>query len=218
MLCVPIIENNIDDAIINAEKVLDIVDIVEFRVDYFDKIKKRDIVKMCKYPSIITIRAQWEGGSYNGDLDRRINLYKIAIKNNVKYIDIELNEKRNIELVEYRNNINSDTKIIISYHNFKHIPLYNELLNIVICELMIGDIGKFATMVNSYNDNLTILNIIEEYKNNVIGIGMGDKGKITRILGNYIGNVLTFVSFNNKKSAPGQLDINEIYGEINEYS
>jgi len=210
MICIPIIENNIKDALISAERALEVADIVEFRVDYLKRIRKKDIAKMAKYPSIITIRAHWEGGRYRGDYDRRVKLYKTAIENNVRYIDVELKEKRNRELVDFRNDINSKTKIIISYHNFGRTPSYDTLLNIVNKELQIGDIAKFATMVNTKRDILTILRVIQKFEGKIIGVGMGRKGKLTRILGTYFGSILTFASMEGKSSAPGQIDVKKL--------
>ena len=217
MICVPIVESNIRDAITSAERALEVADIVEFRVDYFKEIKKEDIVEMAKYPSIITIRTHWEGGRYRGSDDRRIELYKTAIENDVKYIDIELKEKRNRELVDFRDDIESKTKIIISYHNFEETPSYDTLLDIVNRELQIGDIAKFATMVNTKRDILNILRVIQNFEGKVIGIGMGERGKLTRILGTYFGSILTFASMEGKSSAPGQIDVKrlkEIYNLI----
>ncbi|MBW9221221.1 type I 3-dehydroquinate dehydratase [Methanothermococcus sp. SCGC AD-155-M21] len=207
MICIPIIESNIEDAIISAERALEVADIVEFRADYIRDIKEKDIIKMTNYPSIITIRAHWEGGYYRDSSDKRIDLYKIAIKNGAKYIDVELNEEKNRKLVNFREDIGSETKIILSYHNFKETPSYNKLLEIVNKELQIGDIGKFAAMVNSKEDILNILKAIQEFEGKVIGIGMGEKGKLTRILGTYFGSILTFASMEGKSSAPGQIDV-----------
>ena len=217
MICVPIVEDNIKDALTSAEKALEVADIVEFRVDYFKEIREEDIIEMAKYPSIITIRTHWEGGKYRGSDDRRIELYKVSIENDVEYIDIELKEKRNRELVEFRNDTSSKTKIIVSYHDFKETPSYNSLLDIVNKELQIGDVGKFATMVNTKRDILNILRVIQEFEGKVIGIGMGEKGKLTRILGTYFGSILTFASMEGKSSAPGQIDVKrlkEIYNLI----
>lgn len=219
MICVPIVEESAEKALISAERALEVADIVEFRVDYFKEIREEDIVEIAKYPSIITIRAHWEGGKYRGSEDKRIELYKVAIENNVRYIDVELKEKRNRELVDFRDNVNSKTKIVISYHNFKETPSYNKLLDIVNKELQIGDIGKFATMVNNNRDILNVLRVIQEFEGKVIGIGMGKKGKLTRILGTYFGSILTFASMENKSSAPGQIDVEklkEIYRLISE--
>jgi len=217
MICVPIVEDNIRDALRSAERALEVADIVEFRVDYFRDIREEDIVEMANYPSIVTIRAHWEGGRYRGSYDRRIGLFKVAIENNVKYIDVELREKRNRELVDFRDDTGSKTEVIISYHDFEETPPYNTLRDMVNRELEIGDIGKFATMVKSKKDILNILGVTQEFEGRVIGIGMGEMGKLTRILGTYFGSILTFASMEGKSSAPGQIDVKrlrEIYSLI----
>jgi len=191
----------------NAENALKVADIVEFRVDMLEKVEEEDIVKMSNYPCIVTIRADWEGGFWNKEDDKRIELYKKAIESNAKYIDIELNEKRNKELVEYRDEIGSKTKIIVSYHDFEKTPDYDELVEIAEKELEIGDIAKFAVMANSKNDVLKVLNVIDQYKNRIIGIAMGEEGKLTRILGTQFGSILTFAAMEGRASAPGQVDV-----------
>lgn len=210
MICVPIVEDNIKDALTSAEKALEVADIVEFRVDYFKEIREEDIVEMAKYPSIVTIRAHWEGGRYKGSDDRRIELYKIAVENDVKYIDVELREKRNKEIVNFRDDTGSKTEVIVSYHNFEETPSYGYLLEVVNKELDIGDVAKFATMVNNKRDILNILRVVQEFEGRIIGIGMGEKGKLTRILGTYFGSILTFASMEGKSSAPGQIDVGKL--------
>ena len=72
-------------------------------------------------------------------------------------------------------------------------------------------------MVNTKKDILNILRVIQEFEGKVIGIGMGEKGKLTRILGTYFGSILTFASMEGKSSAPGQIDVKklkEIYNLI----
>ncbi|AEH07550.1 type I 3-dehydroquinate dehydratase [Methanothermococcus okinawensis] len=207
MICIPVIDKNVDEALKSAEKALKVADIVEFRVDMLKNVNKDDIIKMAKYPSIITIRADWEGGAYSGDNNKRIELYKTAIENSAKFIDVELKEEKNKELVKFRNDTNSKTKIIISHHDFEKTPDYDELLKIVKKELEIGDIAKFATMAKSKKDVLNILKIVNEFEGKIIGIGMGEEGKLTRILGVDFGSILTFSSMEGRSSAPGQVDV-----------
>ncbi|ABR55724.1 type I 3-dehydroquinate dehydratase [Methanococcus aeolicus] len=207
MICIPVIDKNINDALKSAEEALKVADIVEFRADLLESVDKQDIEKMAKYPSIITIRADWEGGEYTGDNNKRIELYKTAIENNVKFIDIELKEEKNKELVEFRNKIGSKTKIIVSYHDFEKTPSKQDLMEIVEKELKIGDIAKFATMAQNKNDLLKIFAVISIYEGKIIGIGMGEVGKLTRIIGVELGSILTFASMEGRSSAPGQVDV-----------
>jgi 3-dehydroquinate dehydratase-1 len=163
MICIPIIDKNVDDALKSAENALKVADIVEFRVDMLESVDKKDIEKMAKYPSIITIRADWEGGYWKGSNEERLKLIKKAIECNAKFVDIELREERNKDLVKFRDEIGSKTKIIISYHDFEKTPTKEELIEIVEKALSIGDIAKFATMANSKEDVLNILEVINKY-------------------------------------------------------
>ena len=210
MICVPIVENNLESALKKAEECLKYADLVEFRVDYIKDIREHDIVKFSKFPCIVTVRPSWEGGLWKGDNDTRLDLIKESIESNVKFVDVELKEKKNKEIVGYRNGIESDTEIIVSYHDFEKTPSKRELVDIVEKCLSIGDIAKVAIMVMSREDILNILEICNKYEGKIIGIGMGEKGKITRILNVHFGSVLTFASLEGKSSAPGQIDMQDI--------
>ncbi len=210
MICLPVVEDSVEKAIKTAEKYLEIADIVEFRVDMLKEVSEGDIEEFTKYPCIITVRADWEGGFWKGNNEERLNLIKKAIECNAKFVDIELREEKNKEMVKFRDEVGSKTKIIISYHDFEKTPSKEELVNIVEKALSIGDIAKFATMANNKDDVLNILEVINNYPGKIIGIGMGEEGKLTRILGVYFGSILTFASYKGKGSAPGQIDIDTL--------
>ncbi|AVB76823.1 type I 3-dehydroquinate dehydratase [Methanococcus maripaludis] len=210
MICIPVIDEDVSDAINSAKEALKYGDIVEFRIDLLNDVNFEDIEEFSKIPSIITIRAEWEGGAWKKSNDERIELLKHAIKNNVKFVDIELKEEKNLELVKYRNEIGSTTKIIVSYHDFEKTPEIDELIDVVEKELKIGDIAKFATFAHSKEDTLKILNLMNRYAGKIIAIGMGESGKLTRILGLDFGSILTFASMEGKASAPGQVDVKKL--------
>jgi 3-dehydroquinate dehydratase-1 len=210
MICIPIVDNNIDDALKNAEKALEEADIVEFRVDMLKEVDESAIEEMAKYPCIITVRADWEGGFWKKSNEERINPIKKAVECNAKFVDIELKEEKNKELVKFRDEIGSKTKIIISYHDFEKTPSYEELIKIVEGELKIGDIAKFAVMAKSKEDVLRVLNVVNKYERKIIGIAMGEGGKLTRILGVHFGSILTFASMEGRASAPGQIDVKRL--------
>ncbi|ABR54611.1 3-dehydroquinate dehydratase, type I [Methanococcus vannielii SB] len=215
MICIPIIDNTVEKALISAKEALKYGDIVEFRLDLLDNLTKFDIEKFAKIPSIITIRANWEGGAWKESNNKRIEFLKHAIKHGAKFIDVELKEEKNLELVTYRNEIGSKTKIIVSYHDFEKTPEINELIDVVEKELKIGDIAKFATFSNSKKDVLKILEVMNKYPGDIIAIGMGESGKLTRILGLRFGSILTFASMKGKSSAPGQIDVTKLKEILN---
>ena len=104
-------------------------------------------------------------------------------------------------------------KIIISYHNYEKTPLREELLAILKeCFLSGADIAKISCHVNSDLDAARMLSLYE-YKTNkkIIAIGMGEKGKLTRIIAPFLGSPFTYVSLDyGKETADGQLDIKKL--------
>ncbi|WP_423793405.1 type I 3-dehydroquinate dehydratase [Methanocaldococcus indicus] len=207
MICLPVIEKDKESALKTAEKYLELADLVEFRLDYLKELKIEDIKDFCRYPSIITIRSKEQGGYFEGN---KTGYLIEAIRNNAKFVDVENDYVDLPILVDYKKKIDSKTKIIVSYHNFEETPEKEKLKEIINNALSFGDIAKIATKVNDKKDILTILELSYEYKGKIIAIGMGEEGKLTRILAPYFGSILTFSSYKGKSSAPGQIDIEKM--------
>lgn len=105
---------------------------------------------------------------------------------------------------------NNKLKTIISYHNYKETPSEDKLDRILDDIKASGpEVIKISVFCNSNSDALLLLKIMLELnagKKKHIILGMGEKGKITRLYGALWGNELTFITENEKdSSAPGQL-------------
>ncbi len=129
------------------------------------------------------------------------------------FIDIDLPLTKDFNLPKQ-----IKSKIIISFHDFKKTPDMVQL-NAIVNKIrkLKAEIIKIATKVNNNQDIKNLFKILLNKKKNekMIVLGMGEKGKITRVLGPLIGSFLTFASTSFGKSAPGQLEISEfkkIYG------
>ncbi len=98
---------------------------------------------------------------------------------------------------------------ILSYHNFSHTP---ENLEEILQEMQKtpATYYKIATMAHSTLDSLRMLALMKAHPN-LIGVCMGKKGEITRILGPVFGCPITYASLNpDWQSAPGQLTAREL--------
>ena len=204
MICVPIMERQSRSVVLAAEKAIGLgADILEFRVDALqnpDLYEIKDIIEEIDYSMILTNRLQDEGGFFKGSERERVEIL-IKTAEYVDMVDIEL--QTNIKLVNQV--IEASKSTILSFHDFKKTPSFQEIIAIVKREHELGDIAKFAVMPKNYKDTLVVLNVLSEL-DNTIGISMGEIGKYTRLIAPIFGSPITYASID-KESAPGQLDV-----------
>ena len=110
------------------------------------------------------------------------------------YVDIELESSDGFADRVKRITADHACDVIFSYHNFDNTPGGTELKGILEhCFDRGGDVAKIATSVNSQSD---IRNLISLYglPGRKIVLGMGEAGRITRVVGPYLGGEFTFAS------------------------
>lgn len=201
-IAVPIIAESMDEALRDMDSAAKVADIIELRIDYLAKPNLERLLKHSQIPKIVTNRTQYEGGRFNGSEEKRISYLEEAIALGAEYVDIELNHYHPLE--------RTNTKLIVSWHNFESTPdnldeIYRKIAG------KNPDIIKIATEANSYQDSLRMLNLIAKSERDIIGICMGQNGIITRVYGLYLGGYLTFASLEPEKaSASGQLSVDEL--------
>lgn len=204
MICVPIIEREIRSVLPRAENAIKLgADILEFRIDALQNPVAEEINNLIlevDHPIIATNRMQNEGGYFKGSEEQRISIL-IKAARNADMVDVELQTSDKL----LKKVLDTSRSVIVSYHDFKKTPSFQELLRIVKREHEIGDFAKFAVMPHDHKDTLTVLKVISEVPD-TIGIAMGDIGKYTRITAPIFGSPITYASAN-RKSAPGQLDV-----------
>ncbi len=188
-------------------------DLIEIRVDGF---KDRNPVKLktllqkisqtVEMPLLLTIRSEREGGASRISDIERLMLFK-ELTPHVAAIDIELGSKtilKDVLAVAKSNKKRS----IVSYHNFKNTPVRSRLDKVLKDSSDAGgDIVKIATAVKIQNDIKRLAGLLVENKN-LITIGMGEKGRASRILFPVLGSLITYASVAGK-TAPGQMSLVE---------
>jgi 3-dehydroquinate dehydratase type I len=181
-------------------------DIIELRVDMFENIQNIEQIfatakKKFNLPMLCTIRAPKEGGKK--EIPNRLSIYE-KLTPYCDFFDIEIfsEESRTLRQKTLQNNI----KLILSYHRFDLTPSVEDLEKVFEEGKKLGaDIVKIATMVNEIEDAEKLLYFTIKYKkDNVIVIGMGEKGRLTRIVNPVFGSLITYASLNTT-SAPGQI-------------
>jgi 3-dehydroquinate dehydratase I len=138
-------------------------------------------------------------------------LLEHAINNGVSYIDIDINwplkDKKYLKDLANK----KGTLIIASYHNYELTPSL-KVLNTVLnkCRSLNPDVIKISCFSKSDKDNLKLLSLLDQPEDMIV-VGMGEKGKITRLIAPSFGAFCTYVCVdNNKRTALGQYSIKEM--------
>ncbi len=197
MLCVSISEPSV-------KKILNLIkksEIAEVRLDLMD-LSDQDIEKV--FSGGGKIIATCLSGKFSDE--QRKNKLKKAIESGASYVDIELDAPDGFkkELVSAAHKRNC--KVILSYHNFTGTPPTDELSKMVDASFAEGaDIAKIACLANSEADALRILSLYTKHKN-LVALGMGENGRITRVASLLMGAPFSYVSTGTaKETAPGQI-------------
>ena len=177
MICIPIIAATTQDALRDIQAAAPLADMLELRLDH---IKNPDLPLLLANrpkPVIVTITPQEENGAFTGADAERIALMEQAITLGAEYIDCNMGWQALPRLLSIKGN----TRVIVSSHNYIETPpdlagLYREIAATG------ADAVKIATVANKISDGLRMLELISNADRACIGICMGEKGEVSRIL------------------------------------
>ncbi|XP_010240938.1 PREDICTED: bifunctional 3-dehydroquinate dehydratase/shikimate dehydrogenase, chloroplastic isoform X2 [Nelumbo nucifera] len=220
-ICAPIMGQSVDQMLINMGKAKAAgADLVELRLDYiknFNPYQDLEVmIKQCPLPTLCTYRPKWEGGEFEGDEKRRTDALRLAMELGADYIDIELQVAH-----EFINSIcgrkPQNLKIIVSSHNYQNTPSVEGIGDLVARIQATGaDIVKIATTALDITDVVHMFQITVHSQVPIIGLVMGERGLISRVLCPKFGGYLTFGTLEaGKLSAPAQPTIKELLNFYN---
>ena len=208
-ICAVIVNNDLKA----IEEVEPFVELFEVRIDLIGD-GWQELVKHLRKPWIACNRSADEGGSWRGDETRRIDELVKAAGLGADIIDIELGTRSLNEAIQQ---INKKAKCLLSFHEMQSTPPLNKMREIVQRQLEAGaDVCKVVTTAQSFEDNLTVLQLIAEFpKTKVVSFAMGPLGLASRVLCPMVGGDFTYASIEKgKESAPGQMtarDLRKLY-------
>ena len=204
-ICAVIVDNDPKRTI----EVEPFVDLFEVRIDIIGD-SWQELVSQLGKPWIACNRSANEGGEWKGDEARRIEKLLQAIELGADMVDIEL-RARNLDKIAQLTK--KRTKCLLSSHDLEKTPPLDEMKELVQRQLKAGaDICKVVTTARSFEDNITVLQLIVEFPEIKIVTGaMGPLGHISRVLGPLVGGDFTYASIKEgKESAPGQITIKDL--------
>lgn len=219
-ICAVVMSSSMDKLlpmILQAEKESDLI---EIRIDYLLHHHEMDLHRIkehIKKDVIITCRRRDEGGKWAGPEASRLQYLQTAYDLRFSYIDVEL---KTLKEKQFKIPYKSQTKTIISFHDFIQTPSEHDLKGIIVqMKRYNPNIIKIATMIHHENDVYLLYKLLIEKKkeDKYIIIGMGDKGVSTRIISPLLGGYMTYCSIDNKGSAPGQISCKKMKKFIHTY-
>ncbi len=192
-----------------AKRVEPLIDLFEVRIDLIIA-GWPALVERFQKPWIACNRSRLEGGKGNIDEHKRIEELIQSLDLGAAIIDIELRTEKLAEIVPV---IKKQATCLISYHDHERTPHLDEMKGIVRSQLRAGaDICKVVTMAHSFEDNLTVLQLIREFPGTkLVAFCMGDSGVLSRVLSPLVGGEFTYASVKKgRHAAPGQMTVDEL--------
>lgn len=176
------------------------VQLVELRLDFIGRsVNLSRLLDKRPCPVVVTCRRREDGGRWQRSEEERLMLLRGAIAMGVEYVDLEGDVAATIPRY-------GQTKRIVSHHDFVHTPdnladLHRHLA------AQEADIVKIATMANTVDDTLRMMDLARNATIPTIAICMGDIGTPTRILAGRLGAPFTYATYSSDRTlAPGQLN------------
>ena len=225
-IIVPIVGQTKDEIIAAAKSFANVeLDIVEWRVDWFEGVFDFDQVKdvaqalrdvLQDTPILFTFRTAKEGGEKAIEPEAYVELNQnIAKTGLVDLVDVEAftgdDYVAQIIEVAHQNNV----KVVASNHDFDKTKDQADIVSrLRKMQEQGADIPKIAVMPNNKKDVLTLLAATEEMATNyadrpIITMSMAGTGLISRLCGEVFGSAATFGAVG-KVSAPGQMNAEDL--------
>ncbi len=208
-ICAVIVNSDVE-AVKNVES---LVDLFEVRIDLIGA-GWRDVAAKLTKPWIACNRRKEEGGGWRGGEVDRVKELLSALELKPVIVDLELATENLVEIVPQ---VKKQAKCLLSYHDFEGTPPLGELVGIVRRQMKAGaDIGKVVTTATKFEDNLTALQLIADFRQaRVVSFAMGPLGSVSRVLCPLVGGDFTYASIETgKESAAGQItvwDLRKLY-------
>jgi 3-dehydroquinate dehydratase I len=214
-ICVSIFANDTPELLGRAQRAeRSSADLIEVRLDMLRSHRGLSkVIRSVEKPLIATNRSLAEKGSYDGSEADRLKELLGAVEEGFSYVDLEL---RTPSLVKTINTLRAKgARIILSHHDFFRTPPITALQSIKAeLEKYQPDLCKIVTTAKSSEDNLTILSLVAQTRQNgtpLVSFAMGEAGVWSRVMAPYYGAAFTYASLERGlETAVGQPAISDL--------
>ena len=168
-------------------------DMVELRLDGVRDVDVAGALRGRRMPAVVTCRAAWEGGRFDGSEDERRAMLRQALEAGAEFVDVEWRAGfDDVIAVDPR-------RAVVSFHDFTGIPTGLDDRVAAMRRTGAGTI-KLAYAAHRLSDTLPLRAIGDE--GGAVVVGMGEPGVPSRLLAARYGSRWTFAG---QAVAPGQM-------------
>jgi len=192
LLCETVTGDTMRD-LLAARDAATVGDMVELRLDGVREVDVAGALRGRRTPAVVTCRAAWEGGRFDGSEDERRAILRRAVEAGAEFVDVEWR-------AGFDDVIALDPgRIVVSFHDFTGIPTGLADRVAAMRRTGAGTI-KVAYAARRLADTLPLRAIGEE--GGAVVVGMGEPGVPSRLLATRYGSRWTFAG---QAVAPGQM-------------
>lgn len=191
-------------ALATLNELASVIGLAEIRLDLMDSYDLPRLIAEAPCPLIITCRPPREGGRFAGSEAERLAILAQAMELGCAYVDVEWDS---VTAIERRGTY---TQVMASRHWYNAMPAtlwtaYQELAPHV-------DVIKLVGMATTPADVLPVFELLHRAALPVVGIAMGEAGRISRVLAPcFPACLLTYGAATAATiTAPGQISIQEM--------
>jgi 3-dehydroquinate dehydratase / shikimate dehydrogenase len=181
-----------------------VADMVELRLDGVVDVDVAGALQGRTRPVLVTCRAPWEGGQFDGSEDTRLRILADAIRGGAEFVDVEWRASR-------KTLPSPDvTRIVVSHHDFFGVPGDVEARMQSMRAESAAGLVKISCSVQSVRDLVKLRAVASRDTGEHVVIGMGFPGVLSRVCPAAFGSAWTYCG----TAAPGQTsfeDLSKIY-------
>ena len=199
------------------------IDLLEARVDMFQSVDPDDLaqafqsLRQANTPLVLTVRNDpAEGGSDRHHIseDQKIILFKTLMPF-ADAVDIEQSSPVRDDLLTLARQHHKI--VIVSSHYLQRSLSSRELIDLLNQGEPLADIVKIAVRPRSIDDLLTLIAFTgQQRRRHIITIGLGEYGRISRLVLPMVGSLLTY-SYRRQASAEGQIPLKVLQEHLQFY-
>jgi 3-dehydroquinate dehydratase/shikimate dehydrogenase len=182
---------------------------VELRLDGVANLDIARALGGRRVPAVVTCRAMWEGGQFDGSEEERRAILTTALDLGAEFVDVEWRAVEGWPTgIAFRDLVKrSPERIVVSSHDFDGVPSDLESRALAMRATGAGTI-KIAVMVDRVSQMLGLKAIAKDGQ--AVVIGMGELGVASRLLARRFGSRWTYAG---DGVAPGQLPARQMIAD-----